>query len=126
MEDVGGATILTAEDDGREKKAIVVVEVEQAVGVERDVGDGQTPHKVSTLGASERCISLPDHHLLRDPAMSALARDAAAFKSALHRQDYTSWHSQPPPLREAGDAGEPGPSTSSAGGKKKKRPKTST
>ncbi|KAI0668836.1 transcription initiation factor IIE subunit beta [Trametes maxima] len=31
--------------------------------------------------------------------MSGLARDAAAFKSALHRQDYTSWHSQPPALQ---------------------------
>jgi transcription initiation factor TFIIE subunit beta len=30
--------------------------------------------------------------------MSKLAKDQAAFKSALHRQDYTSWHSQPPPL----------------------------
>ncbi|CDO70440.1 hypothetical protein BN946_scf184999.g81 [Trametes cinnabarina] len=30
--------------------------------------------------------------------MSGLARDAAAFKTALHRQDYTSWHSQPPDI----------------------------
>ncbi|EIW56635.1 transcription initiation factor IIE subunit beta [Trametes versicolor FP-101664 SS1] len=54
--------------------------------------------------------------------MSGLARDAAAFKSALHKQDYTSWHSQPPPPQlaqttatSAGD-GEPP--------KKKKRPKS--
>ncbi|KAK1220322.1 hypothetical protein PQX77_016917 [Marasmius sp. AFHP31] len=28
--------------------------------------------------------------------MSKLAKDVASFKSVLHRQDYTSWHSQPP------------------------------
>lgn len=33
--------------------------------------------------------------------MSGLARDAAAFKSSLQRQDYTSWHSNPKPLAEA-------------------------
>lgn len=27
--------------------------------------------------------------------MSGLARDAAAFKSSLKRQDFTSWHSNP-------------------------------
>ncbi|KAF8637747.1 hypothetical protein AX17_002605 [Amanita inopinata Kibby_2008] len=27
--------------------------------------------------------------------MSSLAKDAAAFKSVLHRQEFTSWHSQP-------------------------------
>ncbi|KAH9948459.1 transcription initiation factor IIE subunit beta [Amylocystis lapponica] len=31
--------------------------------------------------------------------MSALARDSIAFKSALHRQDYSSWHAQPAPLQ---------------------------
>ncbi|EPS97328.1 hypothetical protein FOMPIDRAFT_1052540 [Fomitopsis schrenkii] len=33
--------------------------------------------------------------------MTSLARDAAAFKSALHRQDYSSWHSQPSPAQPA-------------------------
>ena len=60
-------------------------------------------------------------------AMAGLARDAAAFKSALYRQDYTSWHSQPPPLQQSQQAG---PSTAVAGdadpSKKKKRPKSST
>ncbi|KAI0070964.1 transcription initiation factor IIE subunit beta [Panus rudis PR-1116 ss-1] len=50
----------------------------------------------------------------------SLARDAAAFKSALARQDYSSWHSQPPPL-QAADNGE-----GSSKSNKKKRPKTST
>lgn len=27
--------------------------------------------------------------------MSSLSKDADAFKRVLHRQDYTSWHSQP-------------------------------
>ncbi|KAI0092271.1 transcription initiation factor IIE subunit beta [Irpex rosettiformis] len=49
--------------------------------------------------------------------MSTLAKDAAAFKSALGRQDYTSWHSQPPPLQS--DASE-----ASGSAKKKKRPKS--
>ncbi|KAF7793556.1 hypothetical protein EIP86_004670 [Pleurotus ostreatoroseus] len=52
--------------------------------------------------------------------MGSLARDAAAFKSALSRQDYSSWHSQPPPLQPAG--GDAEASTSSS--KKKKRPKS--
>ncbi len=56
--------------------------------------------------------------------MSGLARDAAAFKSALHKQDYTSWHAQPPPpqpaLQPAASAGDGEPP------KKKKRPKSST
>jgi transcription initiation factor TFIIE subunit beta len=51
--------------------------------------------------------------------MSGLAKDAAAFKSVLSRQDYTSWHSQPPPT------GTPVAGTSSAGSSsKKKRPKS--
>ncbi|KAJ3804921.1 hypothetical protein EV368DRAFT_52037 [Lentinula lateritia] len=49
--------------------------------------------------------------------MSKLAQDAAAFKSVLQRQDYTSWHSQPPPIEKASD--EIAPS-----GSKKKRPKS--
>ncbi|PPR05436.1 hypothetical protein CVT26_011314 [Gymnopilus dilepis] len=63
--------------------------------------------------------------------MSKLAKDVAAFKSTLARQDYTSWHSQPKPSTSAsspastqGDgltiAGE-GPSSTSG---KKKRPKS--
>ncbi|KAJ4491281.1 transcription initiation factor IIE subunit beta [Lentinula edodes] len=48
--------------------------------------------------------------------MSKVAQDAAAFKSVLQRQDYTSWHSQPPPIEKASD--EIAPS-----GSKKKRPK---
>ncbi|KAF9552307.1 transcription initiation factor IIE subunit beta [Agrocybe pediades] len=52
--------------------------------------------------------------------MSKLAQDAAAFKSTLQRQKYTSWHSQPKPLTPAAIAGE---SSSSSSGKKK-RPKT--
>ncbi|PBK92778.1 hypothetical protein ARMGADRAFT_1030983 [Armillaria gallica] len=47
--------------------------------------------------------------------MSKLAKDAAAFKSTLKRQDYTSWHSQPPPL-DAQPPAQPSP--------KKKRPKS--
>ncbi|KAI0776796.1 transcription initiation factor IIE subunit beta [Trametes elegans] len=50
--------------------------------------------------------------------MAGLARDAAAFKSALHRQDYTSWHSQPPPPQPAAPPGE------AESSKKKKRPKS--
>ena len=57
-------------------------------------------------------------------AMSGLARDAAAFKSALHRQDYSSWHSQPPPLQPQQAA--PPPTSDSDSSKKKKRPKSST
>ena len=55
--------------------------------------------------------------------MSSLAADAASFKKTLHRADYTSWHSQPPPLQ-------PQASTSDTSGdaskSKKKRPKSST
>src|ERR1700753_592997 len=53
--------------------------------------------------------------------MSTLAKDAAAFKSALARQDYTSWHSNPGPPQPPGDtqAEEPGEK------KKKKKPKQS-
>jgi transcription initiation factor TFIIE subunit beta len=29
--------------------------------------------------------------------MSKLVADAAAFKAAMHRQNYTSWHSNPAP-----------------------------
>ncbi|KAI0651267.1 transcription initiation factor IIE subunit beta [Trametes meyenii] len=53
--------------------------------------------------------------------MSGLARDAAAFKSALHRQDYTSWHSQPPALQTQPTAA---PSGDGEPSKKKKRPKS--
>ena len=53
--------------------------------------------------------------------MSTLAKDAASFKSALARQDYTSWHSNPAPPQPPGDAGveEPGEK------KKKKKSKNS-
>ncbi|KAL4253740.1 Transcription initiation factor IIE subunit beta [Abortiporus biennis] len=51
--------------------------------------------------------------------MSGLARDVAAFKTALHRQDYSSWHSQPPPLQSQG-AG----SSADISKSKKKRPKS--
>ncbi|KIJ60413.1 hypothetical protein HYDPIDRAFT_183457 [Hydnomerulius pinastri MD-312] len=51
--------------------------------------------------------------------MSSLSKDADAFKRILHRQDYTSWHSQPAPLdTSASNAEQAGPSS------KKKRPKT--
>ncbi|KAJ8461876.1 hypothetical protein ONZ51_g11262 [Trametes cubensis] len=53
--------------------------------------------------------------------MSGLARDAAAFKTALHRQDYTSWHSQPPGLQP-----QQPPAPAGDDSKKKKRPKSST
>ncbi|KAJ3711829.1 hypothetical protein DFJ43DRAFT_1107212 [Lentinula guzmanii] len=49
--------------------------------------------------------------------MSKLAQDAAAFKSVLQRQDYTSWHSQPPPIEKSSEQ-ETAPSS------KKKRPKS--
>ncbi|KAH9476852.1 Transcription initiation factor IIE subunit beta [Psilocybe cubensis] len=63
--------------------------------------------------------------------MSKLAKDAAAFKSTLQRQDYTSWHSQPKPSTSSSAA----PSSSAGAGlaiagespnagSKKKRPKT--
>ncbi|KAG9219268.1 hypothetical protein CCMSSC00406_0001678 [Pleurotus cornucopiae] len=46
--------------------------------------------------------------------MSKLAKDAAAFKSVLHRQDYTSWHSQPPPARADQPAAVAAPAASSS------------
>ncbi|KAF9468241.1 hypothetical protein BDZ94DRAFT_1294311 [Collybia nuda] len=54
--------------------------------------------------------------------MSKLAKDSAAFKSVLHRQDYTSWHSQPPAL----DSSTPSVAEASTqpSPPKKKRPKT--
>ncbi|KAL5478921.1 TFA2 [Sanghuangporus weigelae] len=56
--------------------------------------------------------------------MSALARDAAAFKSSLQRQDFTSWHSNPS-LRTGSTAGSTAAATAStsADSSKKKRPK---
>lgn len=54
--------------------------------------------------------------------MSTLAKDAAAFKSALARQDYTSWHSNPAPPQPPGDAGGEEPVEK----KKKKKAKNST
>ncbi|KAG6867456.1 hypothetical protein C0993_002539 [Termitomyces sp. T159_Od127] len=59
--------------------------------------------------------------------MSKLAQDAAAFKSVLKRQDYTSWHSQPPaPSETATPASLQTPAESSSPSTpKKKRPKTS-
>ncbi|KAL0952326.1 hypothetical protein HGRIS_006607 [Hohenbuehelia grisea] len=53
--------------------------------------------------------------------MSKLAKDTAAFKSVLHRQDYTSWHSQPPPL-DGSSASSTTPEGSNS--PKKKKPKT--
>jgi hypothetical protein len=64
-------------------------------------------------GRTELTLALP---------MSGLARDAAAFKSVLSRQDYTSWHSQPPQSGAADSTTLVAGSSSS----KKKRPKTST
>ncbi|KAG6895863.1 hypothetical protein C0992_011962 [Termitomyces sp. T32_za158] len=58
--------------------------------------------------------------------MSRLAQDAAAFKSVLKRQDYTSWHSQPPPPSEAATPAslQTPAESSSQSTPKKKRPKT--
>ncbi|KAG6861816.1 hypothetical protein C0995_011698 [Termitomyces sp. Mi166 len=56
--------------------------------------------------------------------MSKLAQDAAAFKSVLKRQDYTSWHSQPPALSEVSTPASPEAESSSQPTPKKKRPKT--
>ncbi|KAF8889021.1 transcription initiation factor IIE subunit beta [Infundibulicybe gibba] len=59
--------------------------------------------------------------------MSKLAKDSAAFKSVLHRQNYTSWHSQPPPLDAAQATppeATPPDSSVQASAQKKKRPKT--
>jgi len=53
--------------------------------------------------------------------MSTLAKDAAAFKSALARQDYASWHSNPAPPQPAGDI----PVEESGEKKKKKKAKHS-
>ncbi|KAF9075992.1 transcription initiation factor IIE subunit beta [Rhodocollybia butyracea] len=54
--------------------------------------------------------------------MSKLAQDAAAFKSVLQRQDYTSWHSQPAPAVPVDKS--PEPESSSPSTTKKKRPKS--
>lgn len=43
------------------------------------------------------------HHNPLTIPMSTLAKDAAAFKSVLTRQDYTSWHSNPAPPQPSGD-----------------------
>ena len=61
----------------------------------------------------------------RPPAMAGLARDVAAFKSALHRQDYTSWHSQPPPPQPAQHPSSSASGSADGDSKKKKRPKSS-
>lgn len=53
--------------------------------------------------------------------MSTLAKDAAAFKSALTRQNYTSWHSNPGPPQPVGDT----VVEESGEKKKKKKPKHS-
>ncbi|KAG1777857.1 hypothetical protein EV702DRAFT_198477 [Suillus placidus] len=66
----------------------------------------------------------------------SLGKDADAFKRILHRQDYTSWHSQPTPLNSSSSAGAsvstpaPAPTPASTSepastpSGKKKRPKT--
>ncbi|KAG1800990.1 uncharacterized protein HD556DRAFT_1341214 [Suillus plorans] len=63
----------------------------------------------------------------------SLTKDADSFKRALHRQDYTSWHSQPAPLNSSSSASAsvstpaPAPITAestSTPSTKKKRPKT--
>ncbi|KAG0707182.1 hypothetical protein DFH29DRAFT_1066413 [Suillus ampliporus] len=61
----------------------------------------------------------------------SLGKDADAFKRVLHRQDYTSWHSQPVPLNTSTPAPAPAPVTAAASTSdatpsttKKKRPKT--
>ncbi|KAJ8588597.1 transcription initiation factor IIE, beta subunit [Rhizopogon salebrosus TDB-379] len=56
--------------------------------------------------------------------MASLNKDADAFKRVLHRQDYTSWHSQPVPLNSSPastSASTPAPDLPAT---KKKRPKT--
>lgn len=50
--------------------------------------------------------------------MSTLAKDAASFKSALARQDYSSWHSNPAPPQPSKEAGSEEP------GEKKKKKKS--
>ncbi|TFK71558.1 transcription initiation factor IIE subunit beta, partial [Pluteus cervinus] len=54
--------------------------------------------------------------------MSKLAKDAATFKSSMQRQDYTSWHSQPPAPETK--RASPDTTAGSPSGPKKKRPKT--
>ncbi|KAJ7923078.1 hypothetical protein B0H13DRAFT_2406376 [Mycena leptocephala] len=61
--------------------------------------------------------------------MSKLAKDSAAFKSVLKRQDYTSWHSQPTPATTPAvatppPAAEPDPDFVPSSSKKKPRPKS--
>ncbi|KAJ7042666.1 hypothetical protein C8F04DRAFT_1076695 [Mycena alexandri] len=61
--------------------------------------------------------------------MSKLAKDSAAFKSVLKRQDYTSWHSQPNSTPAATPAPAPPPSEADpdfvpSSSKKKSRPKS--
>ena len=48
--------------------------------------------------------------------MTTLAKDAASFRSALARQDYSSWHSNPGPPQPPGDTG-----AEESGEKKKKK-----
>ncbi|KAG1731432.1 hypothetical protein EDB19DRAFT_1722381 [Suillus lakei] len=64
----------------------------------------------------------------------SLGKDADAFKRVLHRQDYTSWHSQPVPLNSSPSTPAPAPAptiaaastseSTSTPSTKKKRPKT--
>ncbi|KAJ7785879.1 transcription initiation factor IIE subunit beta [Mycena metata] len=61
--------------------------------------------------------------------MSKLAKDSAAFKSVLKRQDYTSWHSQPNSTPAPVPAPAPPPSEADpdfipSSSKKKSRPKS--
>ncbi|KAJ7693614.1 transcription initiation factor IIE subunit beta [Mycena rosella] len=56
--------------------------------------------------------------------MSKLAKDSAAFKSVLKRQDYSSWHSQPTPSTPAVAEPEPVPDFVPSSSKKKARPKS--
>ncbi|KAJ7102345.1 transcription initiation factor IIE subunit beta [Mycena belliarum] len=55
--------------------------------------------------------------------MSKLARDSAAFKNVLKRQDYTSWHSQPTAATSASEP-EPAADSTPSLAKKKPRPKS--
>ena len=57
--------------------------------------------------------------------MSALARDAAAFRSSLARQDFTSWHSNPSLKSQTQSRQDSGSSSSSEPVKKKSRPSKS-
>lgn len=54
--------------------------------------------------------------------MSSLAKDQAAFKSVLARQNYTSWHSQPAPARLAGEANKSEEEDTKAGVKREESP----